>query len=311
MGNPNAPKISYCTTCKGRAHHLMKTLPANLAAEAGNPNVEFVILDYGSEDGLGEWIQQNFANELESGRIRYARTEQPHFRMAHAKNMAHRVATGDILCNLDADNFIAPDFSQWLGKQFAREPNAVVSAQRIGRWDLIKERGARVMRGLPATMEVGGIGGRIAIRSENFYKLGGYDEKIEGWGPDDLQFCLRARDAGLAQVRIPQHEVGAVIAHDAASRVSELSPEARRESEKLIRSSTVKKFARALARRSVTYEPVANDGNVGCGDVVINFNEKKQIRPTNEQAASIEAETSRKTDWAVTVEQRGAGIERS
>lgn len=311
MGNPGTQKVSYCTTCKGRAHHLKQTLPANLAAEAGNQNVEFVILDYGSEDGLGEWIQQNYAAELESGRIRYARTEQPHFRMAHAKNMAHRVATGDILCNLDADNYIAPNFSQWLGEQLDREPNAVVSAQRIGRWDLIKERSARVAVGLPATMEVGGIGGRIAVRTENFYKLGGYDEKIEGWGPDDLQFCLRARDAGLQQVRIPPHEVGSVIAHDAASRVSELSPQARSESEKLIHSSTLQKFTRALARRSIRYEPVANPGGFGCGDVVINFSQKQQIMPVNRPEHEHGPDEVRKTDWAATIPPRGTGIERS
>lgn len=303
-------KISYCTTCKGRLHHLKETLPANLAAEAGNPNVEFVVLDYGSDDGLGDWIRQNFAHEIETGRLRYARSEQEYFRMAHAKNMAHRLATGDILCNLDADNFVPQYFSKWLGEQFDREPHAIVTTQAIGHLDLIKERTGRVLRGLPPTMEIGGIGGRIAVRKEDFYRLGGYNEKIEGWGPDDLQFALRACDAGLRPVNIPPHQIGGVIAHDAESRVKELSPEARAESERLIHRPAVNKFASAMIRRSTRYETVANNGEFGCGDVTINFGEQQRIEPprAGEQQAEV---PERKTDWALTTGQRGQSTERS
>ncbi|KKL80749.1 hypothetical protein LCGC14_2001600, partial [marine sediment metagenome] len=49
-------KISFCTTCMGRLYNLKETLPKNIEANGEYPNVEFVILDYNSSDGLGDWV---------------------------------------------------------------------------------------------------------------------------------------------------------------------------------------------------------------------------------------------------------------
>lgn len=302
-------KVSYCTTCKGRLHHLKETLPANLAAEAHNPNVEFVVLDYGSEDGLGEWIHQNFQAEIESGRLRYARSEQPFFRMAHAKNMAHRLATGDILCNVDADNFVPKDFSRWLGEQFDQDPHAIITPLALTQGEFVKQRTARVLKG--QTPKLSGIGGRVAVSSEDFYKLGGYDERIEGWGPDDLQFCLRARDAGLTPVRLPPEQVGHVISHDTESRLKELSPDARVNSERLINRSGPLKMAAAMKRLGTRYEMVANNGEPGCGDVTINFNYEHSISSAATPKPAAEAAPVRKTDWRHTAKRPDPGVELS
>ena len=108
-------KISFCTTCKGRLEHLKQTLPANIEACKGYPNTEFVILDYDSRDGLEQWIKDNFQEEIKSGLVRYAKLDgATDFKMAHAKNMVHRLATGDVLCNVDADNFLASGTPEYL-----------------------------------------------------------------------------------------------------------------------------------------------------------------------------------------------------
>src|SRR5690349_14002109 len=94
-------KRSLCTTCMGRAHHLRQTLPRNLAdcVDWSRPGaVEFVVLDYGSRDGLARWIttDPDLRPYLDAGILRFARSEgHKHFRHSHAKNMAHRLATGD------------------------------------------------------------------------------------------------------------------------------------------------------------------------------------------------------------------------
>lgn len=267
---PLPHRVSYCTTCKGRLHHLKQTLPVNLAAEAGNPNVEFVILDYGSEDGLGEWIHANYQPEIESGRIRYARSEQPHFRMAHAKNMAHRVATGDILCNLDADNVIAPDFSKYLVEQFSRNPHSVVSVHPLTVSEKRKKAEPLVVDG--KRMRIGdGFGGRLAISSQDFYRIGGYDERHVGWGMDDVNFALRARDAGLEPVRIPRGLYGNVIKHDNVDRLTELSQEGRQQSQEHMRpKGKFRANAAEYLRLIRSYTPVVNTEGFGMGDVDIN-----------------------------------------
>ncbi|WP_158563357.1 hypothetical protein [Chitinophaga silvatica] len=45
-------KISFCTVCMGRLHHLRQTLLQNIADNTTYDNLEFVILDCNSEDGI-------------------------------------------------------------------------------------------------------------------------------------------------------------------------------------------------------------------------------------------------------------------
>src|SRR6476660_4405577 len=73
-------KISLCTTCMGRAHHLKQTLPRNLAdsVDWARPEaVEFVVLDYSSPDDLAEWITTDpeLRPYLEAGILKFARSQ--------------------------------------------------------------------------------------------------------------------------------------------------------------------------------------------------------------------------------------------
>ena len=77
-------KIVFATTCKNRGAHLALTLPKNMA---DNPHSTFVVLDYGSDEDLSAIFEP-----LRCDRLRVYRHEAEHFRMAHAKNMAHRLA---------------------------------------------------------------------------------------------------------------------------------------------------------------------------------------------------------------------------
>src|SRR4051794_24309230 len=104
-------KLSFCTTCMNRLGHLRETLPRNLIAATGRGPVEFVVLDYNSSDGLAEWTADVLGSHLASGLVRYYRTPRPaRFHMSHAKNVAHQLAVGDVVCNLDADNILGSGF---------------------------------------------------------------------------------------------------------------------------------------------------------------------------------------------------------
>src|SRR5580704_1798101 len=63
------PRISFCISCRGRLHHLRRTLPQNIADNRDYPNLEFVLLDYNSTDGLGEWVRHELSEEIASGRL--------------------------------------------------------------------------------------------------------------------------------------------------------------------------------------------------------------------------------------------------
>mgnify|MGYP003386232729 FL=1 len=249
-----------------------------MKAEEGNPNVEFVVLDYGSEDGLGDWIKANFQHEIDSGRLIYARTEAEHFKMAHAKNMAHRLATGDVLCNVDADNFTGKGFSSWLDGIFTEAPNTLVSPHSVNFKQDIAHKISRRL-GYPPTPS--GMGGRIAIMRENFYKLGGYNEAFTGWGPEDVDMALRAREYGLHAQKLPRTIWVNPISHTNDERVSEMADADKIKSQKLFAKTKFQKLKTGFARIASSPNPIANEGtDIGCGDVRINFaDEKTSIEP--------------------------------
>src|ERR1700761_5016647 len=129
--------IVFCTTCKGRAQHLKETLPRNLADNPGF-NCKFVVLDYGSKDDLLEYLQDNHAQEIASGKLTvYSYPTNAPFHMAHAKNMAHRLGMlegGTILVNLDADGFTGVRFADFIESQFATYGPKILLQGMWNRW---------------------------------------------------------------------------------------------------------------------------------------------------------------------------------
>jgi hypothetical protein len=262
-------KISFCITCKGRRDHLEQTLPENLRRNADYPQVEFVVLDYDSRDGLQEWIRQHFQKEIAEGRLRYVRyAPAEHFLMAHAKNMAHRAATGDVLCNLDADNITGQGFAGWLNEQFQQDMNLCVRP----RWNLV------MLHNRFTKKPMLGMGGRIAMSRENFMKLGGYDEIYKAWGHEDTNLDNRAKQAGLLWKELPHDQLGDVIEHSHTRRWAQMSladqelsrnrlerpPECRWKHRLGILANTAGIFPEIV--------DIANSrGSFGCGTVYINF----------------------------------------
>lgn len=195
-------RVSFCITSMNRLSHVKKTLIRNIEHNLSYPDVEFVLLDYNSSDGLESWVRDTCQKYMESGVLKYHRTTKPrHFHMAHAKNMAHGLATGDILCSLDADNFTNKHFAFFIN--FIHEKNK--DCVGVSAWGNHKKS------------RLSDFGGRIVISRENFKRVGGYDENFIGWGYEDLDFKQRAVDLGLKMVSVPLYFLDC-IRHDDALR---------------------------------------------------------------------------------------------
>lgn len=183
-------RIAFVTTCKNRTQHLKMTLPKNLADNADYPDCVFIVLDYGSQDDLRAYMLAHHGADLASGRlVFYSRQHDGPFKMAHAKNIAHRLGIlhgAQILVNLDADNYTGRNFAYYVDAEFVR----------IGDRGFL--RGRMVKGFMPR-----GIAGRIAVTSKAFLKLGGYDEAYAAWGPDDWDFNARLRRVGYEPFDIP------------------------------------------------------------------------------------------------------------
>jgi glycosyltransferase involved in cell wall biosynthesis len=166
-------KISFCIPCMNRIDHLMETLPVNIEDNKDYPNVEFVLLDYNSSDGLEEWVKKEMMKHIESGVLVYYRTEEPKFfHMSHSKNVSHKLATGKIVCNLDADNFTTPGFARYI-------------------YNELKNRDCKIIFAKGASK----LFGKLAIFKDDFInELNGYDEMMQNYGYEDRDLYERAKD---------------------------------------------------------------------------------------------------------------------
>ena len=199
---PDHTRVVFCITCKGRAQHIEKTLPRNLADNPGALS-RFVLLDYNSPDHLVDYLQSRHREAIECGKlVVYGYRGQHSFRMAHAKNMAHRLGImegGDILVNLDADNFTGPRFDAYIAHRFTEQ-------ERMFLWSrMIKDERGRLPRG---------ISGRIAVTKQAFMVAGGYNEKFETWSPDDKDFNARLRRLGYRAEEIDTSFLNAILHND-------------------------------------------------------------------------------------------------
>jgi Sulfotransferase domain len=196
MDPASMERVTFCTTCKGRTQHLEETLPANLR---DNARARLVVVNYNSSDHLDEFIRSRHMDDVESGRLTlYRFTEPGPFRMAHAKNLAHRLAIvdgADALVNLDADNFAGSGFDEYVLDK--------LSGCESFLWAHMKKGEMRR-----------GISGRIATTSHAFLAAGGYDEVFSTWSPDDKDFNARLRRLGYQAVEIESRFLNAITHND-------------------------------------------------------------------------------------------------
>lgn len=163
-------KISICTTCMNRTHDLVKTLPLNILDNFTYPKVEFVVLNYNSQDDLDDFMRDRMMSYIELGIVKYAKTTEPKFYdMGHSRNIAFKIASGEIVNNVDADNFTGKDFAATLNQLAHMRPEKAVFA-----------KGKRMLHG------------RLGMYKKDFLELGGYDEDLEGYGADDASLLYRA-----------------------------------------------------------------------------------------------------------------------
>lgn len=168
--------VSFCTGVKDRLEHLQETVIKNLEDNKDYPSLEIVILNYDCPNPKTErWIKSSLHEHIQSGRVNYYYyPDAPNYEMSHAKNLAHRLAKGDILCNLDADNFTGPGFARFISAQL-NDGHSYLTGPRDGR----------------------GLGGRIALLRQHFKLTGGYDERFTDWGSEDSEFISRLNQLEL------------------------------------------------------------------------------------------------------------------
>jgi len=163
--------ISYCISIKNRLHQLKITLPENLK----NTNQKIIICDFNSNDGLKDYIYNNYQNDITSKKLEYYFIDNNYWHASKCKNITHSKAKTKYIVNLDCDNFIGENSDEKLLKLL--NDNTIV-------WQNDNIMGS-------------GNCGRISMTKENFDKLGGYDESFYPMGYQDVDIVERAKLMGL------------------------------------------------------------------------------------------------------------------
>lgn len=144
--------ISCITTCKGRLHHLERSLPAMIAAGAA----ECIVVDYGCPDGAGDWVRRHHPEATV-----VTVSDDPGFNCSRARNAGAAIARGPWLAFLDADVLPDPGMFARIEPELRSGGFYVVDSGDNNTW------------------------GSCFVDQAAFWEVGGYDEAIDTWGGED------------------------------------------------------------------------------------------------------------------------------
>lgn len=184
-------KISICTNVMNRVGDIRQTYIQNIEDNIKYPNVEFVLLNYGSTDYIDEYVKQNLLKFIDSGVLNYYKTTEPkYYSMTHSRNITFKVAQGDIVLNCDGDHFIYK-FAEKINMLANVFPEKVCYCKSKH-----KNRG------------------RLGFWKKEFIELlGGYDEDIKNYGFDDQDLLCRAARLGFKAVKFGKDHCSIVDGH--------------------------------------------------------------------------------------------------
>jgi glycosyltransferase involved in cell wall biosynthesis len=181
--------ISVITTCKGRMHHLEEALPTWLAQEGDN--YEIIVVDYGDPDKSADYVE-----EMNDPRVRAVRHEAEGFNLSHARNIGALAASekSDTFMFMDADALMTNDSFLNYHRQ-----KVMVEGSFVTGWGF------------------GDGTGCCMVWRELFSRVRGYNEAVNGWGFDDVDFYWRIEAQGFEQRAF--HNGLKTINHDDEDRV--------------------------------------------------------------------------------------------
>lgn len=176
--------ISLCVPIMNRLDDLKETMPDRIANANSSPPVNIAILDYNSTDGLDTWVKDNlFGGKTSLARgssLSYTKYDKrDYFHSTHAYNLALLMGAGEWVILTPADVFVRDGYVNALRERIA-EGCKWCNTDR-------KRRST------------------IAFNKAEFVAIGGYDERFETYGPDDIDIIERLERRGLKRGSIPDH----------------------------------------------------------------------------------------------------------
>lgn len=184
-----------------RLHQLKQTLLQNIRDNEDYAELEFIVLDYNSEDGMEEWVKVNLSAYINTGRVIYYKTTEPKsWSPSHSKNLAFKLATGDILCSIWADYYTGTGFASYVNQCYQQDDNIVLTPI-----DFYKTK--------KNYNPPGDVLGKVCVKKTDFLKIKGFDERMDRHGFEDYDFINRLEMIGVRRVLIEDFKYLQYISH--------------------------------------------------------------------------------------------------
>jgi glycosyltransferase involved in cell wall biosynthesis len=164
-------KVSIIIPCKNRLKHLKMIFKEVLRQDY--TNIEIIVVDYRCPQGTSDHIKQNFKDE----RIKIVEAEvgADEWNLSAARNLGFKKSTGELLLFIDADTQLHHKF--------------------VG--DCVNRIREGVFLSGKHNPDQYSNSGCCMVRREDFIKVRGYNEVVEGWGTEDLDLYERLGKEGI------------------------------------------------------------------------------------------------------------------
>ncbi len=170
IGNHAAlPGVTFVIPCKGRLLHLHESAPRILRQRTSRA-FNVVVVDYGDPDGCFEWVTCQKHPQLSVLRVR---DDVGEFNLSRARNCGACVAAYDLIAFVDADALLS---EEWLDQAVA---------------PILSRRAVVTIPDWPSP-----ACGICVVKRSDFHQVRGFDESLQGWGHEDIDFIQRLRELG-------------------------------------------------------------------------------------------------------------------
>lgn len=173
--------LSVISIYKNRRHHIEQTWPT--WSIQTNNQYEIIIVDYNTDDDLSTFFSK-FKHPITTKHLRCDGVSG--FSISHARNIGSKVATNDWLCFIDIDTFMDFNFVEWIIERINNTKDCFyLAAEDSGvRKDIIN-------------------GGLIVVNKKDHSRIFGFNENLQGWGYEDIDYKIRLEKLGLWRIHIP------------------------------------------------------------------------------------------------------------
>lgn len=233
-------RLSLVITTYERPDALGAVL-ASVAAQTRRPD-EVIVADDGSGASTAA-VVQHWRTRL-GAPLQHCRQDKLGFRLTRLRNVAIRAASGDYLVFIDGDmllhrDFIADHARAATPARFTQGVRILLDAAATARLLTDPAAGLRLwsagigglrrlymLRSTWLSQRLRVLGNRLisikgcnqAFWREDLHRVNGFEELIEGWGPEDKELCARLQNAGVQRQSLLAGGIAFHLHHPAASR---------------------------------------------------------------------------------------------